>query len=136
MKKQTKHSIKAHLLWSALILLSLLAVCAIPFALAQSRSRGTAKQSVAKPNAVPSINLQSIDGTVSAQPQSPKVSRTDLPTTTSGPNVPNFSLPPVPKLPAVTLYDQYNNAGTNATVSQDFETANDTFDDQLADDFV
>src|SRR5205814_7175566 len=40
MKKQNS-SIKAHLLWSALILLSLLAVCAIPFALAQSRNRGT-----------------------------------------------------------------------------------------------
>jgi trimeric autotransporter adhesin len=47
MKKQNS-SIKAHLLWSALILLSLVAVCAIPFALAQSRSRGTARQSVAK----------------------------------------------------------------------------------------
>src|SRR5438309_2718165 len=34
MKKQNS-SIKAHLLWSALILLSLLAVCAIPLALAQ-----------------------------------------------------------------------------------------------------
>ena len=76
MKKQNS-SIKAHLLWSALILLSLLAVCAIPFALAQSRSRGTAKQSVAKPNAVPSINLQSIDGTVPAQPQLPNISQTD-----------------------------------------------------------
>ena len=50
MKKQTKHSIKAHLLWSALILLALLAVCAIPFTLAQSRSRGTTKQTVAIPN--------------------------------------------------------------------------------------
>jgi hypothetical protein len=39
-KKQINSSIKAHLLWSALILLSLLAICAIPFALAQSRSRG------------------------------------------------------------------------------------------------
>ena len=45
MKKQTKHSIKAHLLWSALILLSLLAVCAIPFALAQ---RNTAKRITAE----------------------------------------------------------------------------------------
>src|SRR6266496_4719416 len=45
MKKQTNPSIKAHLLWSALILLSLFAVCALPFALAQSRSRGTSKQS-------------------------------------------------------------------------------------------
>src|SRR5947199_4052821 len=34
MKKQNS-TIKAHFLWSALILLSLLAVCAIPFALAQ-----------------------------------------------------------------------------------------------------
>src|SRR6266496_1121310 len=45
MKKQNS-SIKAHLLWSALILLSLVAVCAIPFALGQ---RGARKQSVATP---------------------------------------------------------------------------------------
>src|SRR6266446_2335283 len=64
MKKQINPTIKAHLMRGAFYLLSLLAVCAIPFALGQSRSRGTAKQSVAKPNAVPSINLQSIDGTV------------------------------------------------------------------------
>ena len=36
----------------------------------------------------------------------------------------------------MTLYDQYNNAATTASVSQDFETANDAFDAQLADDFV
>src|SRR5438874_10342231 len=41
MKKQTNQSVKAHLLRGALILLSLLAICVIPFALA-SRSRGTA----------------------------------------------------------------------------------------------
>ncbi len=46
MKKQTNPSIKAHLLWSALILLSLVAVCAIPFALAQ---RKAGKGSAAKP---------------------------------------------------------------------------------------
>jgi hypothetical protein len=34
------------------------------------------------------------------------------------------------------LYNQYNNAGSNATSSQDFEPANDPFDDELADDFV
>jgi hypothetical protein len=49
MKKQKNPSIKAHLLWSALILLALLAVCAIPFTLAQSRSRGTNKPSAAQP---------------------------------------------------------------------------------------
>src|SRR5437879_4141658 len=45
------------------------------------------------------------------------------------------NLPP-PVAPNVILYDQYNNAGANSTVSQDFETANDAFDNQLADDFV
>ncbi len=45
-KKQEIHpSVKAHLLRSALILLSLLPICAIPFAVAQSRSRGAAKPS-------------------------------------------------------------------------------------------
>ena len=54
MKKQIHPSIKAHLLWSALILLSLLAVCAIPFALAQ---RQAAKRSVVKPNAAANMYL-------------------------------------------------------------------------------
>ena len=44
MKKQTNPSIKAHLLWSALILLALLAVGAIPFALAQRNSPKANKQ--------------------------------------------------------------------------------------------
>src|SRR5882724_5042023 len=47
MKKQINPSIEAQILRSAFILLSLLAACAIPFALAQSRNRGTAKRSVA-----------------------------------------------------------------------------------------
>src|SRR5882724_11640856 len=51
MKKQIHPSIKAHLLWSALILLLLVAVCVIPFALAQSRSRGTARRTVTKQSA-------------------------------------------------------------------------------------
>ncbi|MGC2627402.1 MAG: hypothetical protein WA269_11225, partial [Candidatus Udaeobacter sp.] len=49
MKKQINPTIKAHLIRSAFYLLLLLGVCAIPFALAQSRSRGTARQSMAKP---------------------------------------------------------------------------------------
>jgi hypothetical protein len=44
MKKQINPSIKAHVLWSALVLLALVAICAIPFALAQ---RNIMKQSVA-----------------------------------------------------------------------------------------
>ena len=52
MKKQINPTIKAHLIRSAFYLLLLVAVCAIPFALA-SLSRGTGKQSVTKPAAKP-----------------------------------------------------------------------------------
>ena len=45
MKKQTEPNIKAHLLRGAFYLLLLSAVCVIPFALGQSRSRGTTKPS-------------------------------------------------------------------------------------------
>ena len=47
MKKQINPSVKAHLLRSVLILLSLLAVCAMPFALAQPKR--AAKPNVTKP---------------------------------------------------------------------------------------
>src|SRR4030081_3601932 len=123
MKKQTKHSIKAHLLWSALILLSLLAVCAIPFTLAQSRSRGTTKQSVANLNAPAKKDaaqaMPPSTGAVSAHAQLPKISRTDLPKVSSAPTDVRLPIVPQPKLPQIVLYDQYNNAGANATVSQD-----------------
>src|SRR5205823_5657085 len=147
MKKQNS-SIKAHLLWSALILLLLLAICAIPFALAQSRSRGTTKQSVAKPNATAIMNLPqgmySLDGTVPAQPQLPNISQTDqsqLPTTSNtGAPAPLIPAPilPYPKAPQVVLYDQINNPAPTpgGVTSQDFETAFDPFDAQAADDFV
>src|SRR6267154_5447470 len=46
-KKQINPSIKAQILRSAFILLALVAVSAIPFTLAHSRSLGTAKRSVA-----------------------------------------------------------------------------------------
>ena len=112
-KKQINPSVKAHLLRSALILLSLLAICAIPFARAQSRSREATKRSVA--------------------------SRTDesrLPTRTIGPlGVRAFQMPPVPKLPAVVLYDQLNNPGTFAVSSQEFPDLP-ASTDFAADDFV
>ena len=49
MKKQINPTIKAYLIRGAFYLLLLLAVCAIPFALAQSRSRATTKPGVIKP---------------------------------------------------------------------------------------
>ena len=55
MKKQTNSPIKAHLVRGAFYLLLLVAVCAIPFALAQ---RNAAKRSVAKPNLSAIAKLQ------------------------------------------------------------------------------
>src|SRR5207253_3287982 len=74
-----------------------------------------------------------------AQPHAgnPGNNQLQVPKVSSGPmGVPSFRLPSVPNLPAVTLYDQLNNPGTISTGSQDFETANNAFDDFTADDFV
>ena len=90
MKKQTKHSIKAHLLWSALILLSLLAVCAIPFALAQRNTakRITAEQ-IAAANGQKTVPLSAgaVPATNPANPASRSITSSDrsqLPQRTSG----------------------------------------------------
>src|SRR5262245_38589201 len=64
MKKQINPTIKAHLIRSAFYLLLLLAVCAIPFALAQSRSRRTTKPGAIEPMVVP--NLTSLSSTIRA----------------------------------------------------------------------
>jgi hypothetical protein len=53
MKKQTDSTIKAHLVRGVFYLLLLVAVCAIPFALAQ---RNASKRSVAKPAANPNLS--------------------------------------------------------------------------------
>ena len=55
MKKQINPTIKAHLIRSGFYLLLLVAVCAIPFALAQSRSRGTTNPGVIKPTLLPNL---------------------------------------------------------------------------------
>src|SRR6266576_4079131 len=38
--------------------------------------------------------------------------------------------------PPATLYDQYDNPGTISSSSQNFEASNNSYDDELADDFV
>ena len=113
MKKQINPTIKAYLVRSGFYLLLLLAVCAIPFALAQSRSRGTAT-AVAKSDPAAKTNQQH-----AAPPSSgaigalaiPARDQSHLPKVSSGPiGVPSFRMPPAPKVPQVVLYDQYNNA--------------------------
>jgi hypothetical protein len=56
--------------------------------------------------------------------------------TSSGPAGGVHAALPAPARPNVVLYDQYNNAGLNASLSQEFEPANATFSSQVGDDFV
>ena len=111
MKKRINQRVKAHLIRAAFYLLFLVAVCTIPFALAQ---RTTAKQS-----------------TVGSTMQLPTIS------SDSGPDA---SALPRPEFPTGgVLWDQYNNPATQPPInigSQNFEPAMAAFDDQAADDFV
>jgi len=124
MKKQIKPNVKAHLIRGAFYLLLLIAICAIPFALAQSRSRGTTDRSVAAQATNPNVG----------SPESTTVD--SFPKLSSGPTgVPSLGMPPYPKAPQVVLYDQYNNASDIATLSAMFSDIA-IFSSDLADDFV
>src|SRR5438876_12008261 len=149
MKKQINPTIKAQILRSAFILLSLVAVCAIPFSLAQ---RNTTKHSVAKPAAKPNLALVPTATGMQAAPHDARAVSPQLPyDVRSAPNLPRISqapqktsgaraahilpIPRPPKAPQVVLYDQYNNNGLNATLSATFTDFPD-FSSDLADDFV
>jgi hypothetical protein len=120
MKKQTKPSIKAHLIPSLFILLSIITIGVIPFAQAQhSATKGTA------PKAMPA-------GPGAA---ATKFSASRPVTTGSSARVFRMGNPPSPAAPNVVLYDQYNNSTTTATLSATF-TDFPTFSADLADDFV
>src|SRR5437764_8196050 len=119
MKKQIKPSIKAHLLPTLFIVLSLLAIAVIPFAQAQ---RHATKQSAAKSKAPAGAAATKLSGVQSARPA------------TTGPAF-SIGRPPAPAAPNVVLWDQFNNAGTNATLSATF-TDFPTFSSDLADDFT
>lgn len=114
MKKQIHLAAKAYLIRGAFYLLLLLALSAIPFALAQSRSRGTTKGSAAKHGSTLPAVPQFSSGRPGARLQ---------------------VAPPPPKVPQTVLYDQYNNPGADVTVSDTF-TDFPTFSADLADDFV
>src|SRR4051794_25927006 len=68
LKKQINPTIKAHLIRSAFYVLLLLAVCVIPFALAQSRSGETTKRSGAAsvspmpPSQLPTVTCLVVNG--------------------------------------------------------------------------
>jgi len=114
MKKQIHPAAKAYLIRGAFYLLLLLALSAIPFALAQSRSRGTTKGSAAKHGSTLPAVPQFSGGRLGIRP---------------------LVAPPPPNAPQTVLYDQYNNPAASVTVSDTF-TDFPTFSADLADDFV
>src|SRR5437667_10142508 len=127
MKKQINPTIKAHLIRGAFYLLVLLAICAIPFALAQ---RNATKRSAAKPNSVLTPTATGSHAARLAGPvqQSSKV--------TSGPTgVSAVRSLRMPTFPQVVLYDQYDNDLNNGIVSAN-RTDNPPLSAEAADNFV
>src|SRR6478672_2123773 len=121
MKKQNDRTIKAHFIRSALYVLLLLAVCVIPFALAQRN---------ANHRSVPATNRN-----FNPAPATPSTEADQNRPTTSGAIDVQSIVPPFPKDPQVVLYDQYDNASAIGTLSSTF-TDFPTFNSDLADDFV
>jgi len=123
MKKQNNQSIIAHLIRSALYVLLLVAVCVIPFALAQ---RTATSRSVA-PATSRNFNPATAPPSTEADQAQPMVSSGAV-------DIPSI-VPAFPKDPQVVLYDQYDNASAIGTLSSTF-TDFPAFNSDLADDFV
>jgi hypothetical protein len=140
MKKQVHSTVKAHLIRSACYVLLLLAVCVIPFALAQ---RNTTERSVTAqtraanklqgaPNSDPAMPATDQSPLFQDLPSNRPAAR--LPKASSGPGVRPILIKPIPKFPEVIIYDQLDNPGTISWVSQEF-TDLPEFTAFLADDF-
>ena len=122
MKKQNNRSITAHFIRSLLYVFLLVAVCVIPFALAQRNANNRSVAPASNGDFNPATALSSNEG----DPTQPAVSGTI--------GVPSI-VPPYPKAPQVVLYDQYDNASAIGTLSSTFTDFPD-FNSDLADDFV
>src|SRR5436190_11995157 len=155
MKKQINPTIKAHLIRGAFYLLLLVAVCAIPFALAQRNAtkRGVvnaaSNRNMSQLAAAPVAPGAGVHSTAAWQsktgsqllpydvrgvPDLPRIS--ELPQKVSGARAAHvIPIPRPPKAPQVILHDQYDNASTTATLSGTFSDLP-TFSADLADDFV
>src|SRR5919106_5109810 len=161
MKKQINPTIKAHLIRGAFYLLLLVAVCAIPFALAQRNKLSSTKAQATKAPptkaqaaaasgrvfqsgaagalagrapAKPSLGQNALSYDVRTAPLLPRTSQVPL-RNIRALAAHAITVPPQPKAPQVVLYDQYDNASINATSSQEFPDFP-TFDDFVGDDFV
>src|SRR5207253_1174231 len=108
MKKQINPTIKAHLIRGAFYLLLLIAVCAIPFALAQ---RNTTKPNMAQPKTGPAMIPRSqAEMPSDAIPFSAAARLSQVPLRNSGVAAFHVLRVPPPRKPSqVILYDQYDN---------------------------
>src|SRR5205823_4310764 len=98
-------TIKAQILRSAFILLSLVAICAIPFSLAQ---RNTTKRPGAAPNRYVPHSAATVRQATNL-PGTPQIPQ--LPQRTSGARAAHvLPILPRPQAPQVVLYDQYDNS--------------------------
>src|SRR5215216_2215823 len=112
MKKQNNNSAKAHLIRGAFYILLLIAVCAIPFVLAQRNDTKRTMAQQQRPAAVPRSQAEMPNDAV---PFSASARVSHLPLRSSGvAGYHPLRVPAPPKAPQVVLYDQYNNAGFNA----------------------
>src|SRR6266478_5142606 len=122
MKNQINSTIKAHLLRGAFYLLLLVGICAIPFALAQSRNGGTKR----------GVNNPTLAGAGTAVVQGMPDSSVVKSAATSVKSGSNLLMP---KSPQVVLYDQYDNDLNSGIVSAD-RTDDSTLSAEAADNFV
>src|SRR5256885_5235403 len=106
MKKQINPSIKAYLIRSAFYVTLLLAVCVIPFALAQ---RTSTKRSMAKPKVVANTKVATATGSFQRPQRKPGAVDTNLPYDLR-------QLPPqAPKFPYSSVRDRGTSTTSNAT---------------------
>src|ERR1043166_1205810 len=134
MNKQINPTIKAHLIRGGFYLLLLIAVSAIPFALAQ---RNATNRGVRNPASNSNLPFSQFNADSRLLPYDVRLARTTRFPQISGTRA-GHVLPvlPPPKAPQGILYDQYNNAATTVTLSAAFtgDLSNSSAD--LADDFV
>ena len=143
MKKQINPTIKAHLVRGAFYLLLLLAVCAIPLALAQSVAKPAAKPSLTRSATGPNVSgialsrLAKLPIASALRGQANTQAKTHLRRGPAFVEIGKVSTPqlPTPRAPAVVLYDQYDN-NTGTAFESNFHADDPAFVDYMADDFV
>ena len=152
MKREVPPTVKAHFVRSTCYVILLLAVCAIPFTLAQRNTterRATAETRAAnQPQAgasgditgMPAVSvnpdavLPMTDQSLLADDVVPNLPASQRPRVSSDAGVRPIIIKSIPKFPELILYDQLDNTGGSSFTSQEFPDSPE-FTAFLADDF-